>query len=168
MISPRSDPKNSDWDNIDYWNERIKAVVGGSIPIIIEKVSLDEVILSLEVDYRSHQPSGILHGGISVLLAETAASIAAHRNTTDNKRIVGLEINANHIRSVSKGQIRAIAEPIHVGRSTHIWSIKIIDEIDQIICISRCTVAILDKKEDEISEKIPEKYQISKLKDRKL
>jgi uncharacterized protein (TIGR00369 family) len=158
----RPDPRNSDWDNIDYWNDRIQTVVGGSIPITFEKVSLEEVILSLEVDKRSHQPSGILHGGISVLLAETAASVAAHRNSTPNKRIVGLEINANHIRSVSQGTVYATASAVHVGRSTQIWSIRITDNKDRTICLSRCTIAVLDKNPEDIEEDFPEKYKVIK------
>lgn len=159
MISTRPDPRDSNWNNVDYWNDRIKDVVGGSIPIIFEEVSLNQVILSLEVDRRSHQPSGILHGGISVLLAETAASVAAHRNTAPGKRIVGLEINANHIRSVSSGKIYAKAEPIHIGRSTQIWSIKITDSEKRTVCLSRCTIAVLEKSSDEVENEIPEKYR---------
>ncbi len=162
MTSSRPDPRNSDWDNIDYWNDRIQTVVGGSIPITFEKVSLEEVILSLEVDKRSHQPSGILHGGISVLLAETAASVAAHRNSTPDKRIVGLEINANHIRSVSQGMVYATASAVHVGRSTQIWSIRIADTKDRTICLSRCTIAVLDKNPEDIEEDFPEKYKVIK------
>ena len=162
MTSSRPDPRNSDWDNVDYWNDRIKTVVGGSVPIIFEKVSLEEVILSLEVDKRSHQPSGILHGGISVLLAETAASVAAHRNSTPDKKIVGLEINANHIRSISKGTIYATASAVHVGRSTQIWSIRISDVKDRTICLSRCTIAVLDKNPEDIEESFPEKYKVAK------
>tara|TARA_Y100000817_G_scaffold305926_1_gene290546 strand:+ start:202 stop:690 length:489 start_codon:yes stop_codon:yes gene_type:complete len=162
VASSRPDPRNSDWDNVDYWNDRIKTVVGGSIPIKFEKVSLEEVILSLDVDSRSHQPRGILHGGISVLLAETAASVAAHRNSTPDKSIVGLEINANHIRSVSKGIVYAKATAIHVGRSTQIWSIRISDTQDRTVCLSRCTIAVLNKNPDDIEEDIPEKYKVKK------
>ena len=162
MPSSRPDPRNSDWDNIDYWNDRIQTVVGGSIPIKFEKVSLEEVVLSLEVDKRSHQPSGILHGGISVLLAETAASVAAHRNSTPDKRIVGLEINANHIRSVSQGTVYATASAVHVGRSTQIWSIRISDDKDRTVCLSRCTIAVLDKNPEDIEEDFPEKYKVIK------
>ncbi len=162
MASSRPDPRNSDWNNVDYWNDRIKTVVGGSIPITFEKVSLEEVVLSLEVDKRSHQPRGILHGGISVLLAETAASVAAHRNSTPDKSVVGLEINANHIRSISEGKVYAKASPIHVGRSTQIWSIRISDTKDRTICLSRCTIAVLDKNPEDIEEDFPEKYKVKK------
>lgn len=96
---------------------------------------------------KTHQPAGILHGGASVLLAESAASIASMINIDNQKyAAVGLEINANHLRSKSDGIVTAVATPLHKGRKTMVWDIRITDEQDKLICISRCTVAIIDKR----------------------
>lgn len=114
----------------------------------IEYIELypDHVVLTMPVCPKTHQPAGILHGGASVLLAESAASIASYINIDKQKyAAVGLEINANHLRSKSNGIVTAIATPFHKGRKTMVWDIRITDEQDKLICISRCTVAIIDK-----------------------
>ncbi|WP_085994397.1 hotdog fold thioesterase [Oceanobacillus senegalensis] len=105
------------------------------------------VVISMPVDHRTHQPFGYLHGGASVALAETAASIGAtlHVDLKENN-IFGIEINANHIKSIRNGTVTAKASPIHIGKSTMVWEIKITDENDQLICISRSTVGIISKK----------------------
>nr|WP_108021597.1 hotdog fold thioesterase [Melghirimyces profundicolus] len=110
----------------------------------------DSVVLKMPVDSRHHQPYGILHGGVSVVLAETAASLGAWLNCDHEKEhTVGLEINANHIRSKREGTVTAVAEPLHIGRSTMVWEIKIKDEEDKLICVSRCTMAVVpNRKED--------------------
>jgi 1,4-dihydroxy-2-naphthoyl-CoA hydrolase len=101
----------------------------------------------IPVDHRTNQPYGILHGGASCVLAETLGSIgSALVIDTDKFICVGLEINANHIRSVSEGFVTGTAIPIHLGRSTHVWDIKLHDDQQKLICISRLTVAILPKK----------------------
>ncbi|MBO9635691.1 MAG: hotdog fold thioesterase [Chitinophagaceae bacterium] len=101
----------------------------------------------IPVDHRTNQPYGILHGGASCVLAETLGSIGSAM-VIDTERFicVGLEINANHIRSVSEGHVTGTATPIHLGRSTHVWDIKLHNDQAQLICISRLTVAILPKK----------------------
>lgn len=106
----------------------------------------DYLCARLPVDHRTHQPYGILHGGASVALAETIGSIASAL-VIDNSRFicVGLEINANHIRSVRSGFVTGTCKPIHTGRSTHVWDIRITDEAEKLVCVSRLTVAILDK-----------------------
>ncbi len=107
----------------------------------------DFLKLSMPVNNKTRQPYGFLHGGASCVLAETVGSVASalviDRN---NFSCVGLEINANHLRSVSEGIVTAVARPLHLGKTTHVWDIKIYDEKQKLFCISRLTVAILKGK----------------------
>lgn len=115
----------------------------------IEIVSIEEgeVIATMPVDERTRQPFGYLHGGASVALAETVASYgSAALINMDTHTCFGLEINANHIKSKKDGIVTAKAKPIHQGRTTMVWEIKMTDEKDQLLCISRCTVAVVEKK----------------------
>ncbi|MHB0947520.1 MAG: hotdog fold thioesterase [Gemmatimonadaceae bacterium] len=102
------------------------------------------VVATMPVDERTRQPFGILHGGASVALAETVVSLGAWRNV-DRTRFaaVGLEINANHLRPKRDGLVRAIATPIHRGRTTQVWSFEIVDEQERPVCVGRCTMAIV-------------------------
>lgn len=101
----------------------------------------------MPVDHRTHQPYGILHGGASVALAETLGSYGAMLVVdADKYRCVGQEINANHIRGVSSGFVIGTARPVHLGRRSHVWEIRITDERDKLVCISRLTMAVLDKE----------------------
>jgi 1,4-dihydroxy-2-naphthoyl-CoA hydrolase len=102
---------------------------------------------TMPVDNRTKQPMGLLHGGANVVLAETLGSVASSL-TIDTKKFscVGLEINANHLKSVKNGKVKGIAQPIHLGKSTQVWEIKIFNEENQLCCISRITMAILEKK----------------------
>ncbi|MCA9838917.1 MAG: hotdog fold thioesterase [Trueperaceae bacterium] len=119
--------------------------IHASLGIEILEVGPDRVVATMPVGPKVHQPFGLLHGGASVVLAESAASIGATMNIDlSRQRAVGLEINANHIRGKKDGQVTAIATPIHKGRSTHVWTIDIRDEADKLICTSRCTLAIID------------------------
>ena len=95
----------------------------------------------MPVDGRTLQAFGLLHGGASVALAETLASIAGFLNAPEGQTVVGLEINANHLRSARSGYVTGVATPIHIGRRTQVWSIDIRDDQDRPVCISRCTVA---------------------------
>lgn len=99
----------------------------------------------MPVDGRTHQPFGILHGGASVVLAESLGSTASFMLLDDptKQRAVGLEINANHLRSVREGWVYGRCTPIHVGRTTHIWDIRIRDEQGRAVCVSRLTVVIV-------------------------
>ena len=108
----------------------------------------DYIKATMPVDHRTHQPMGLLHGGASAALAETLGSFASHL-VVDNTKYdcVGLEINANHIRSKTGGFVTGTAKPIHLGSKTHIWEIKIEDERGKLICISRLTIAVLPKKQ---------------------
>jgi 1,4-dihydroxy-2-naphthoyl-CoA hydrolase len=102
---------------------------------------------TLPVDHRTIQPMGLLHGGANVVLAETLGSVAASLTLDRSKQdCVGLEINANHIRGVKYGKVKGTARPVHLGKSTQVWEIKIVNEANQLCCISRITMAILDKK----------------------
>jgi len=107
----------------------------------------DHLTATMPVDYRTHQPMGILHGGASVVLAETLGSSAASMCLDLSKEYcVGLDINANHIRSIRSGTVTGVAKPIHIGRSTHVWEIIIVDEEQRKICVSRITMAIMQHK----------------------
>lgn len=108
-------------------------------------VGPDHVSAKMPVDHRHHQPYGLLHGGASVFIAETLGSVAAHLSTPEDKYCVGLEINANHIKSVKSGMVYATTTPIHTGRSTQVWEIKIVNEQEKLICVSRITMAVIDK-----------------------
>ena len=106
----------------------------------------DYLKMKMPVDSRTKQPYGVLHGGASCSLAETVGSFASHFVIDPDKFIcVGLEINANHVRSARDGYVTATCTPLHIGASTHVWDIKIHDEKEKLICISRLTVAILKK-----------------------
>ena len=100
----------------------------------------------MPVDDRTKQPYGLLHGGASCSLAETVGSVGSHLIIDPEKYLcVGLEINANHVRSARNGYVVATAVPLHLGNKTHVWDIKINDEENMLICVSRLTVAILTK-----------------------
>jgi 1,4-dihydroxy-2-naphthoyl-CoA hydrolase len=120
--------------------------MGEHIGIEFTEIGDDYMVAKMPVDHRTRQPMGLLHGGASVALAETLGSVAALFSAGENKSVVGLEINANHIRSVKEGWVYGTVRPLHVGRTTHVWEIKITDEQVRLVCVSRLTVAILDKK----------------------
>ena len=112
----------------------------------IEVVELtpERVVLTMPVDERTRQPFGILHGGASVALVETAVSLGAWRNVDRAREAaVGLEINANHLRAKRDGVVRCTATPVHRGRSTQVWTATIIDEQDRAVCVARCTLAVV-------------------------
>lgn len=117
-----------------------------SLGIEIISVTDHEVVATMPVDHRTHQPFGLLHGGASVALAETVASIGAFQLVDqETEACVGLEINANHIRGKKSGTVTAYARPAHRGKTTMVWEVKIVDEDNELICLSRCTMAILKK-----------------------
>lgn len=121
--------------------------MGHALNINFTSFKADEVQATMPVDPNTVQPFGLLHGGASVSLAETLASIGAWLNIEDkNKTAVGVEINANHVRAVKKGgAVRGISAPIHMGRQTQVWETKIFNEDnDKLVCVSRCTLAIIN------------------------
>jgi 1,4-dihydroxy-2-naphthoyl-CoA hydrolase len=106
----------------------------------------DWIKARMPVDQRTIQPAGLLHGGASVTLAETLGSVAANLCVdTKEKVCVGLEINANHVRSIRAGYVYGITKPIHIGSTTQLWEIQIRDEDEKLVCISRLTMAVLNK-----------------------
>src|SRR6185503_10879375 len=114
--------------------------------IEIIEMTPERVVATMPVDDRTRQPFGILHGGASVALAETVASLGAVMNVDLEKAsAVGLEINANHLRAKREGTVRATATPFHVGRSTQVWDIRIVDEEGRSVCVSRCTLAVVPR-----------------------
>jgi 1,4-dihydroxy-2-naphthoyl-CoA hydrolase len=123
------------------------ATMGTHLGMHFVELGNDFLKMSMPVDERTKQPYGLLHGGASCALAETVGSIASALVIDTSKQIcVGLEINANHLRGVKDGIVIAIATRLHIGSSTHVWDIKIHDEKEKLICVSRLTVAILAKK----------------------
>lgn len=115
--------------------------------IEITRVGDDFIEAKMPVDARTHQPMGLLHGGASVTLAETLGSIAATCCVDrETQYCVGLEINANHIKSAKSGWVYGTTKPIHIGKRTHVWEIRIVNEQNELICISRITMAVIDKR----------------------
>lgn len=132
--------------SLEYFKNWGKGTMGENIGVKFSEVGEDFLKATMPVDHRTNQPYGILHGGASVALAETIGSVASALVTDKEKFIcVGLEINANHIRSVRNGLVQATCTPVHLGKSTHVWDIRIHDENEKLVCISRLTVAILEK-----------------------
>lgn len=111
------------------------------------RIGEDFIEARMPVDQRTHQPLGLLHGGASVVLAETLGSVAATCCVDMSKQYcVGLEINANHIKSVREGFVTGITRAVHVGKKTQVWEIKITNEQNELVCVSRITMAVIDKK----------------------
>jgi 1,4-dihydroxy-2-naphthoyl-CoA hydrolase len=114
-----------------------------TLGIDVVELSPTRVVATMPVDQRTRQPFGILHGGASLALAETVASLGATANIDRQEfAAVGLEINANHVRAKREGVVTATATPAHVGRTTQVWEVRIVDEDDRLVCLSRCTIAI--------------------------
>jgi len=127
--------------------QRGKETMVEHVGIVITEIGDDYLKGTMAVDHRTVQPMGILHGGASVALAETLGSIAANLVVDDAKKYcVGLDINANHIRSANSGMVTGTAKPLHIGSSTQVWGIEIVDEKNRLVCISRLTMAVLDRK----------------------
>ncbi len=109
----------------------------------------DKVVATMPIGANHRQQVGYLHGGISVVLAESVASLGTVLNIDAIRQMAfGLEINANHLRPKRDGQLTAVATPFHRGRTTHVWDIRITDENNKLVCISRCTIAIVDRPPD--------------------
>jgi len=107
------------------------------------EATAERVVLRLPVTWKVHQPYGILHGGVSALLAESAASLGAALAAGRDRQVVGIELNASHLRSVREGNLTATATPLRVGRTVQVWSIVVADDADRAICAARCTLAVL-------------------------
>ena len=132
---------------------RMNATREGSVWDILDirllSATKDKVVATMPIGPNHRQQIGYLHGGVSVVLAESLASLGTVLNIDANHQMAfGLEINANHLRPKREGQLTGVATPIHRGRTTQIWEIKITDEHEKLICISRCTVAVVDRPPD--------------------
>lgn len=113
--------------------------------IVFTELGPDYLRATMPVDARTHQPYGLLHGGASVLLAETVGSTAGMLCLEEGKGCVGLEINANHLRGVRSGTVTGTARPLHVGRNTQVWEIRIEDDAGRLACVSRLTLAVVPR-----------------------
>jgi 1,4-dihydroxy-2-naphthoyl-CoA hydrolase len=117
-----------------------------ALDITLVRATRDQVVATMPIGPHQRQQVGYLHGGVSVVLAESVASLGTVLHLDREKQMAfGLEINANHVRPKREGRLTAVAVPLHRGRTTHIWEIKISDEQDKLVCVSRCTVAIVDR-----------------------
>lgn len=132
--------KNADLGEINALNKNCLVELLG---IEIIEMGDDYMRATMPADKRTYQPMGILHGGASVVLAESIGSIAANMAVDSNHYCVGLEVNANHLKSVSSGIVTATVRPVHLGKSTHVWDIEIVNEHGQSTCVSRLTMAVL-------------------------
>lgn len=130
--------------SLEELNNRPDNHLSGLMGIKFTEITENSLSASMPVDERTKQPLGILHGGASVVLAETLGSIASNLVIDRSKWVaVGLEINANHLRPVSEGMVTGICTPIHIGKKTHVWDIKLYNDAAKITCISRLTTAII-------------------------
>ncbi|WP_207641616.1 hotdog fold thioesterase [Syntrophomonas palmitatica] len=132
----------------DVSNFDISKTVMATLGIEIIEYTREKVVAIMPVTTKTHQPFGLMHGGVSVVIAETVASAGSYLFIdAEKQRAVGLEINANHIRSVREGMVKAVGVPVHVGRTTIIWDIRIYNEEEKLVCISRCTMAVIEHQE---------------------
>ena len=118
--------------------------VNEQLGVELVSASAERVELRLEVGPKVHQPFGILHGGVSALLAESAASLGGALAAGEGHHVVGIELNANHVRSMRDGVLTAVATPVKAGRRIQVWAIELTDDMGRVICVSRCTLAVLE------------------------
>jgi 1,4-dihydroxy-2-naphthoyl-CoA hydrolase len=131
---------------LDALNKLSKNTMAERIGIEFTHIGDDYLEATMPVDERTHQPFGLLHGGASVALAETMGSVAATCCVDMSKQFcVGLEINANHLKGVKDGLVKGTTKPVHIGKKTQVWEIRIHNQKEELICISRITMAVLDK-----------------------
>lgn len=136
---------------IEKLNAQSKNTMAAALDIRFTAVGDDYLQATMPVNHQTHQPYGLLHGGASAALAETLGSVASWLCVDPEKQIcVGIEINCNHVRGKKDGVVTGTARPLHIGATTHVWDIRITDERDKLVCISRLTVAILKKESGTI------------------
>lgn len=132
---------------LEKLNSRTQNTLMETLDIVYTDIDNDFLVATMPVNSKVHQPAGLLHGGASVALAESVGSTAAHFSIdTERQEIRGLEITANHIRGIREGLVTAIAKPIHKGRTTQLWEIRIVDTQEKLISICKLTVIVLDRK----------------------
>lgn len=130
--------------NLEQLNASSKNTILELLDIRFESFTEDSLTASMVVDHRTHQPYGLLHGGASVVLAESLGSSASYLCIDTSKYFcVGIEVNANHLRGLRSGRVTAVAHPVHIGRTTHVWDIRLTSEEGKASCISRLTVAVV-------------------------
>jgi len=133
-----------DTPNIEQLNALNKNTILEWLDIRFESFTDDSLTASMVVDHRTHQPYGLLHGGASVVLAESVGSTASYLCIDTSKYFcVGLEVNANHLRGLRSGRVTAVAHPVHIGRTTHVWDIRLTSDEGKTSCISRLTIAVV-------------------------
>jgi 1,4-dihydroxy-2-naphthoyl-CoA hydrolase len=132
---------------LDHLREISKNTLVDRLGIEFVEIGDDYLKAKMPVDHRTKQPAGLLHGGASVALAETLGSVAAALCVNrDKKQVVGIEINANHIRAVNAGWVTGVSKPLHIGSTTQIWEIKIYNQEDKLVCVSRLTVVVINNE----------------------
>jgi uncharacterized protein (TIGR00369 family) len=137
-------------DHLAWYRALAARGLPDTLGIEVLELGTDRVVATMPVNTRTHQPFGLLHGGASVALAETVASLGATvQIDLARYSAVGIEINANHVRGKREGVVRATGVPLHLGRSTQVWGIEIVDEEGRLVCISRCTLAIVPRRGDD-------------------
>jgi 1,4-dihydroxy-2-naphthoyl-CoA hydrolase len=132
--------------SIESLNKWSRSTMVENLGIEFTAIGDDYLEAKMPVDKRTIQPLGLLHGGASVALAETLGSVAATLCVDETRFCVGLEINANHLKGVREGYVTGIGKPVHIGRQTQVWEIRITNDAGELICISRITMAVLEKK----------------------
>ena len=131
---------------VDLGRLDMRDTIMEAIGIEVAELSAERVVATMPVHGPTKQPFGVLHGGASVVLAETVASLGTYNLIDQESQLaMGLEINANHIRAKSEGLVTAVGTPLHTGRKVMVWDVRITDEEDKLICVSRCTVAVVPK-----------------------
>ncbi|KPN17020.1 hotdog fold thioesterase [Luteimonas terrae] len=131
--------------SLDQLNTMSANTAIAALGIVFTEIGPDFLRATMPVDGRTHQPFGLLHGGASALLAETLGSTAGGLAAPDGCGVVGIEINANHLRGVRSGIVTGTTRPLHVGRSTQVWEIRVEDAAGKLVCISRLTLAVVPK-----------------------
>ena len=132
---------------VNALNALLPGTAPGNLGIVLTEHGPDFLRATMPVDARTKQPFGLLHGGASVLLAETLASLGGYLclDPDSGQQLAGLEINANHIKAVTEGEVTGTARPIHLGRATQVWEIRIEDDRGRLVCISRMTGAVIGR-----------------------
>ena len=132
--------------SVEQIREYSRETLAETIGIRVTEIGPDFLRATMPVNPKVHQPMGVLHGGASVALAETVGSVAATLCVDQEKYVcLGQEINANHLRPISSGMVTATARPYHIGKRSHVWSIEIRDERERLVCVSRLTMAVVDR-----------------------
>ncbi len=132
--------------SLEILNSSSKNTLMEHLDIVYSAITDTTISATMPVCSKTHQPLGMLHGGASVVLAESLGSIAANFCVDENSYCVGLDINANHVRAMRKGTVTGTASPIHIGVSTQVWQINMVDEQQRLVCTSRLTIAVKQKR----------------------